>query len=151
MCERPWYTPAIMRRAAFWLPLCVLVAMASPAGASDLVDFARCLNRAGATFYSADWCPHCAAQNRMFGNAVGYLRIVDCTAGCDDVRSFPTWTFANGSRLSGVASFDVLARRTGCQFGQPRQERQDDYGGRKADGTGPRERYIGGAKIIDVR
>ena len=74
----------------------VLVAMlagiAVPAAASELSDFARCLKRAGATYYTADWCPHCARQNRLFGNALGYLRVVDCTDGCDEVKSLPTWT-----------------------------------------------------------
>ena len=146
-----------MRRRAFWLPLCVLALLARPAVGSDLVDFARCLTRAGATFYSADWCPHCAAQIRMFGNAIGHVRMVDCTAGCEDIHSFPTWTFAGGSRLSGVASFDVLSRRTGCPYGQPRREQDEDddrrqtrKGVRETANGDQRERFIGGAKIIDV-
>ena len=93
----------------------------------------------------------------MFGNAIGHVRMVDCTAGCEDIHSFPTWTFAGGSRLSGVASFDALSRRTGCQFGEPRRERDEDddrresrRGRRDTTNGDQRERYIGGAKIIDV-
>ena len=100
-----------MRRPVFWLPLCVLALATRSAVGSDLVDFARCISRAGATFYTADWCPHCARQTSMFGDAIGYVHSVDCTAGCDGVHSFPTWTFRDGSRLAGVASFDALARR----------------------------------------
>jgi hypothetical protein len=121
--------------------------VAGPAGASELVDFARCLSRAGATYYTASWCPHCARQNRMFGNALRHLRMVDCTDGCAGVGSFPTWTFADGSRLSGVASFAVLASRTRCRLGEERDERSEEPA---TTGSGARERYIGGAKIIEV-
>jgi hypothetical protein len=86
----------------------------------------------------------------MFGNAIGYVRVVDCTVGCAGVRSFPTWTFRDGSRLSGVASFDDLGSRTGCRFGQ-RRERPDDGGVmRETTSGGWHERYVGGARIIEV-
>ena len=131
----------------------VLVALGlapSLAVASELVDFARCLSRAGATYYTATWCPHCARQNDMFGSAMRYLRVVDCTDGCDGVNSLPTWSFADGSRISGVASFETLGRRTRCQLGA---ERRDAPGAAAPSGTSngaQRERYIGGAKVIEV-
>jgi hypothetical protein len=78
-------------------------------------------------------------------------RSVDCTDGCEGIHSFPTWTFRDGSRLSGVASLDDLARRTGCQLGQPRRERPDDGGVmREATSGSGRERYEGGARIIEI-
>jgi hypothetical protein len=118
------------------------------AAAADLVDFARCISRAGATFYTASWCPHCARQSRMFGDAIRYVHSVDCTNGCSGVGSFPTWTFADGSRISGVAPLDVLASRTRCRLGQSRGETPEDADGSPAAGT--RERYVGGMKIIEV-
>src|SRR5437867_5008674 len=95
------------------------VAVAGRVEAADLDDFARCLSRARATYYTAAWCPHCARQNEMFGAALQYVPTVDCTRGCRDegISSFPTWVFADGSHLRGVASLGALAGRTGCRLG----------------------------------
>jgi hypothetical protein len=135
-----------------------------PATATNLNDFAKCLTRAGATYYTAEWCPHCRRQNEMFGAALRYIHSVDCTDGCSDVKSFPMWTFRDGSRHPGVASFEVLARKTQCSYGQsdgnddgwrrpdrqaPRDDDRDDDG-REASENGTTERIIGGAKIIEV-
>src|SRR5262245_28709639 len=95
-----------------------IVLTAGPACASGLADFARCLSRAGATYYFASWCPHCRRQDAMFGDAVRWLHRVDCTEDCPGIPSFPTWRFADGSRVSGVATFDVLAARTRCRLRQ---------------------------------
>jgi hypothetical protein len=139
-----------MRRLAV-TALLVSAFAATPAAASGLVDFARCISRAGATFYTASWCPHCARQSRMFGNALRYVRVVDCTAGCNGVRSFPTWRFADGSQLNGVASFEALGSRTGCRLGGgSRDEAPDDDAIQSSNGAGTRERNVAGAKIIEV-
>ena len=130
--------------------LATLLACVVPAAASELTEFARCVSRAGATYYTADWCPHCARQNRLFGNALGYLRVVDCTDGCDDVKSLPSWTFRDGSRVSGFQSLQALAGRTGCRLGDAPEPAVGERT-RAPSGTGGRERYIGGAKIIEVR
>jgi hypothetical protein len=141
--------PMLGRRAV--LALFLATAVARPAAATGLVDFARCISRAGAVFYTAQWCPHCARQVRMFGNAIRFVRTVDCTAGCDGVASFPTWRFADGSRLSGVASFDELASRTGCRLGEaPREEPSDAGSVQSSSDAGTRERTVAGAKIIEV-
>ena len=140
------------RPASWGLAIVATLALAArSAGASNVVGFARCLNRAGATYYTADWCPHCARQNKMFGSALGYLRVVDCTRGCDAVKSFPTWRFRDGSRISGVASFEDLADRTGCSLADGRRDEADDAAGaRTSAGSGGIERHEGGAKIIEV-
>ena len=46
---------------------------------ANLDDFARCLTRAGARFYGTSWCPHCAAQRRMFGTAFNRIAYVECS------------------------------------------------------------------------
>lgn len=128
---------------------CVLAAPS--ARASDLVDFARCLTRAGATFYTAAWCPHCAEQRRLFGSAIRWVRVVDCTAGCRSVTSFPTWKFADGSQLHGVAPLEVLGGRTGCRLGGAEPSAPPDAGTiRSSAGSGTTERTEAGARIIDV-
>ncbi len=128
------------------------VALAAPAAASDLVDFARCLTHAGATFYTASWCPHCAEQRRMFGSAIRWLRVVDCTTGCRTIDSFPTWTFADGSQLHGVAPLDVLGARTGCRLGggAVRSAPSDGDAIESSAGSDTTERSVAGARIIEV-
>jgi hypothetical protein len=140
------------RRPAWWRWLLVLLLVTASArvhAASALIDFARCLNRAGATYYTAEWCPHCARQNKMFGGALGYLNVVDCTRGCDGPRSFPAWRFRDGTWIHGVASFEALADRTGCRPGQPRTD-DDDVRTQTSAAPGTRMRYEAGAKIIEV-
>jgi len=90
-----------------------------PASAATLDSFARCLTRTGTTFYGADWCPHCAAQIDELGAAFRHIDYVECSeqkAVCEaaGIRSYPTWTFGDGSRLNGRLSLRLLARTTGC-------------------------------------
>ena len=117
-----------------WAWALLLLAAGAANATPDASDFARCLTRAGVTYYYASWCPHCAAQDRMFGNAVRHLRRVDCTRGCPGVASLPLWRFADGTQHAGVATFSVLAARTRCRLGPPEER---DPGA--------------GVKIIDVR
>ena len=146
------------RSSCMGFALLATVLAVGPATATNLNDFAKCLTRAGATYYTADWCPHCRRQNAMFGSALRYVHAVDCTNGCSDVPSLPLWTFRDGSRHPGVASLDVLAQKTQCSFGN--RDAEDD-GWRRPERPAPRdddqaaevettERMVGGAKIIEV-
>ena len=93
-------------------------------GPTNLGPFAQCLKDKGATFYGAFWCPHCAAQKKLFGNAVDKLPYVECstpdaqgrTQICIDkgVETYPTWVFSDGSRLTGETPLQTLADKTGC-------------------------------------
>lgn len=77
--------------------------------------------------YGASWCPVCERQLAAFGRAAGYLDHVECsvdgtherTRTCEaaGVRSYPTWEFRDGSRLSGFVSLPRLAEKTGCALG----------------------------------
>ena len=87
-------------------------------------QFAMCLKDKGATFYGAFWCPHCQAQKKMFGSSVSLLPYVECstpdaksqTQICIDknIKSYPTWEFADGSRLTGEISLAELSGKTSC-------------------------------------
>jgi hypothetical protein len=108
------------------LTLAALLAGAGGARAT-LDDFARCLTTTGARFYGTSWCPHCAAQRRQFGPAFGKVAYVECSVGgsrdettseCTQagITTYPTWTFADGSRETGELSLDRLASKTGCRY-----------------------------------
>jgi hypothetical protein len=101
--------------------------LAAARGATaDLTAFARCLTDAGARFYGTSWCPHCTAQRRQFGTAFSEIAYVECSVrGTSEVTeecraagvtSYPTWTFADGSRETGRLSLERLASRTRCRY-----------------------------------
>ena len=87
--------------------------------------FAKCLTDKGAKFYGAYWCLHCLEQKKDFGGSVDKLNYIECaiqgqngqTQACIDaqIKSYPTWTFADGSRLEGRLPLSTLAQKTGCE------------------------------------
>lgn len=86
-------------------------------------DFAQCITDSGAKFYGAYWCPHCQTQKQVFGKSAKKLPYVECaknqseqTQVCIDqnVQSYPTWEFSDGSRVTGEQTFDELAAKTSC-------------------------------------
>jgi hypothetical protein len=96
----------------------------APKGPSQLDSFAQCLTAKGAKFYGAFWCPHCAAQKKIFGSSIKFVDYVECSTPdgdnqnqvCKDahVESYPTWIFADGSVSKGEQSLDALSTKTGC-------------------------------------
>lgn len=91
-------------------------------------SFATCIKDSGATFYGTFWCPHCRDQKAMFGSSVKLLPYVECstpdgknqTAICaeKEIKSYPTWIFADGSIGNGTQDFKALASSTGCTLPQ---------------------------------
>ncbi|MDO8520834.1 MAG: hypothetical protein Q7S52_01850 [bacterium] len=89
-----------------------------------VAQFAQCLKDSGVIFYGAFWCPHCVKQKKLFGDAVPLLPYVECSTPdgnaqlqiCKDkkIDGYPTWEFADGSRLSGERTFAELGEKSGC-------------------------------------
>lgn len=88
---------------------------------------AKCIAQSSTTFYGASWCPHCAEQKTKFGTGAQYLPYVECAlpggaiGGSEaqvcinhNITQYPTWVFADGSRLVGVQTPQTLAAKTGC-------------------------------------
>lgn len=97
----------------------------SQPGALD--GFASCLGEKGAKFYGAFWCPHCTNQKKLFGRSAKKLPYIECgvpgntsaqTKECTDagVKGYPTWIFADGSRLDGEVDLQTLAEKTTCEL-----------------------------------
>ena len=86
--------------------------------------FSQCLSTKGAKMYGAYWCPHCADQKEMFGSSFQYAPYIECgvkgshvpAQACTDagVKHYPTWVFADGSRVEGAHSLEFLSHETGC-------------------------------------
>ena len=89
-------------------------------------DFTSCLGNKGAKFYGAFWCPHCQNQKKLFGSSLGLLPYTECSTPdgkaqlqvCidKDIKSYPTWEFSDGTRLTGEIQLEALAQKTGCSL-----------------------------------
>ena len=93
-----------------------------------LDGFAQCIADSGARFYGTFWCSHCQNQKKMFGSSQKLLPYIECSTPdgeeqlqvCKDanIKGYPTWVFADESRLSGELSLEKLAEKTQCQLPQ---------------------------------
>lgn len=93
--------------------------------------FAQCLSEKGAKFYGAFWCPHCQDQKARFGAAKKKLPYIECstpdkkqTAECAaaGIEAYPTWEFADGSRVDGEMEITALAEKTACALPSEQSE-----------------------------
>lgn len=76
----------------------------------------------GSVMYGAYWCPHCADQKAMFGDAVDELPYVECAADGESaqpelcqqkgIEGYPTWEI-DGQLHPGVQSLEELATLSG--------------------------------------
>jgi hypothetical protein len=100
--------------------------MASPLG-SALSKTAQCLKDSGAQFFGASWCSHCANQKAVFKKSMKLLPYNECATGgagspqtqiCIDneIKSYPTWKFANGETVTGEISPAELAVKVNCEL-----------------------------------
>jgi uncharacterized membrane protein len=94
-----------------------------------LRGLAERLSDSGALFYGASWCPHCQQQKALFGASQDRLPYVECSPGgprgsvasaCASagIETYPTWVFADGTRVTAVMSARELADRVGYQRGR---------------------------------
>jgi hypothetical protein len=93
---------------------------------SRLDAFAKCLTAKQSKMYGAYWCPHCEDQKEKFGSSFEYAPYVECgikgskgiEPACTQVgiKRFPTWIFADGTRVEGAHELKFLADTTGCSL-----------------------------------
>ena len=89
-------------------------------------DFAQCLTDKGAKMYGAYWCPHCQEQKALFGASWDKITYVECaTPGSNEpktecikegIKSYPTWEFADGSKVPAVLSLEQLGSFANCDL-----------------------------------
>jgi len=113
-----WFLVLILVIAGvIWLVL-------APTKPGKLDAFASCIKESGATYYGAFWCPNCKNQEALFGRSARLLPRVECSTPdgrgqlqvCQDadIKGYPTWDFANGTRESGTLPLERLSEVTGC-------------------------------------
>lgn len=88
-------------------------------------DVAKCITENGATFYGAFWCSACAKEKQILGKSLKYIDYQECSLPdkrqnqmCNDlnISGYPTWIFADGSRVKAVLTIEALATKTGCSL-----------------------------------
>ncbi len=83
---------------------------------------AECLTSKWVTMYGTTRCSHCQKQKELFGyEAFAKINFVDCdkeknTCTLAGVQWYPTWGFADGSKLEGTQTFEALASQAGCSL-----------------------------------
>lgn len=96
-------------------------------GNDSRVALAECLTEKGAKLYASYWCPHCVQQKKAFGAGADKLDYVECaipgnpreqTQECKDagITDYPTWVFADGSRVTSEQTLEFLAEQTECEW-----------------------------------
>lgn len=115
--------------ALLFLSLLVLTACGGPRDTTNDA-FAKCIADSGTVFYGAFWCPHCQDQKKEFGDSKDLLPYVECdpngagydAAACkaNNIVSYPTWIFPDGTKTTGLQTFEELGEATSCAL--PGQE-----------------------------
>ncbi|CEM00685.1 unnamed protein product [Vitrella brassicaformis CCMP3155] len=82
-------------------------------GAPNATAVAEKLKDAGAVMYGMNWCPYCAQQKAMFGDAVDQITYVECvndptlTNECAPACGIPSWTI-KGQCYTGLQPLERL-------------------------------------------
>lgn len=93
--------------------------------APNLVAFAQALTAAGAKLYGAAWSADTTEQRAMFEDGGQFLPFVEVTnanrtpnqtATDNSITTYPTWVFADGSRLVGIQTLEELSEHTGIDI-----------------------------------
>ncbi len=91
---------------------------------SSLDNFAKCLTEKNVKFYGVFWCSHCANQKKLFESSLKYVNYIECSTPdgkgqlkiCQDanIKGYPTWEFADSSRIEGEVSLQKLSEKSMC-------------------------------------
>ncbi|PIN87488.1 hypothetical protein COV12_03640 [Candidatus Woesearchaeota archaeon CG10_big_fil_rev_8_21_14_0_10_32_24] len=98
-----------------------LLLLSGCAGKNDAL--AEHLTKEGVLMYGAFWCSACAQQKAILGKSFKKVNYVECstpdgqaqTPICiqEEISSYPTWQFADGTKVTGVFTTQQLAEKSG--------------------------------------
>ncbi|MFZ0762209.1 MAG: hypothetical protein WAM69_19845 [Candidatus Sulfotelmatobacter sp.] len=119
-----------LRKKLIWGGVLVLFVLAYVAGwehKNHRYDgFAKCLASKQTKMYGLYWCPHCAEQKKMFGQAFRYVPYVECAikgshelapeCQAAGLKLFPSWQFGANAPVARVFPLQELSDKTGCRL-----------------------------------
>jgi len=81
-------------------------------------QLAKCLTEKGIKMYGSIYCPHCAAQKALFGDAFKFVNYVECTNAensnlCSGLMGVPAWDI-QGQIYYGKQELSKLKELSGC-------------------------------------
>lgn len=81
---------------------------------------ASCLKDKWAIFYWTTRCSHCNRQKEMFWDATSLLPFIDCDKESEictkaEIKWYPTWVFADGTRIEWAQEITTLSEKTWCK------------------------------------
>lgn len=88
----------------------------------DLVQFAKDLSTAGVKYFGTAWCRFCTEQSQLFQDGGEFLPFIEVSnpdrslngiGTAENIQSFPTWEFPDGTRATGVQTLETLSLRSG--------------------------------------
>jgi len=101
-----------------------VTALVSTSTVEDTIDtpldlFAKCVAKTGLTMYGAEWCSHCLAEKKAFGDAFKFVPYVECPDNiklCTDkgINGYPTWIDGAGKKYEGEQGLSGVAKISGC-------------------------------------
>lgn len=88
------------------------------------IELAKHLTDSNVKMYGAFWCGHCDDQKKLFEKeAFEFVNYIECSTPdgtaqlevciVEDIKAYPTWEFADGTREAKVFSLKELAEKTG--------------------------------------
>lgn len=102
--------------------------MAGEPKVNPLDQFAQCLTDQGAKIYGAYWCSNCKIQEERFDSSWKFIDYTECAtpgiqgqvSSCNEaeIEGYPTWVFADASRLVGSQTLESLSDKTGCDLSE---------------------------------
>lgn len=108
-----------MKKYIFLILLTLILIAGCSSNNSYNKDFFKCLNEK-ATLYISTGCPACAVQEKILGEGIKDLKVVNCRETPEectkiDLEFVPTWSI-NGNNYEGVKELEALAQITGCSL-----------------------------------
>ncbi|MCB9806699.1 hypothetical protein H6768_02195 [Candidatus Peribacteria bacterium] len=68
-------------KKSFLIALTSLLLASCVAGNTEYPNLTACMKKNQTVMFGASWCPHCAAQKKLFGKSVKDMPYFECAVG----------------------------------------------------------------------
>jgi hypothetical protein len=113
----------MIKKLILILSIVSLLVLSGCTGKNDAL--AEHLTQEGVLMYGAFWCSACNQQKAILGKSFKKINYVECstpegkaqTPICiqEGISSYPTWQFADGTKVTGVFTIQQLKEKSGFE------------------------------------